>query len=219
MDGRSPATPTHLPAGGVEEDRQHGGEGREEVGGHRATHQGHAGAGAYVHGVCFNVWSPSCTNAPVGTCDPPPHPTPPNNQPTTLPNDLHQVSRFKNPWEELAFQYAGQQGKERAYSSEEDRYLLCFTNHYGYGNWEVRVGIMCVYGKEGGDGRGWGVKLVDDWTLTTTHPNPEFKTNKKNTKGRAHGHPAVRPLPLRLLPALLLRREPRYVRVLGCLVG
>ena len=52
------------------------------------------------------------------------------------------MARFKNPWEELTFQYAGQQGKERAYSSEEDRYLLCFTTPSGYGNWEVRGHVM-----------------------------------------------------------------------------
>jgi hypothetical protein len=31
------------------------------------------------------------------------------------------LSRFKNPWEELSFHYIGQQGKERIYSTEEDR--------------------------------------------------------------------------------------------------
>lgn len=41
----TPATTT----GGVEEDRQHGREGREEAGGHRAAHQGHAGAGKCAH--------------------------------------------------------------------------------------------------------------------------------------------------------------------------
>ena len=67
-----------------------------------------------------------------------------STHPSTIPTTT-QVARFKNPWEELTFQYAGQQGKERAYSSEEDRYLLCFTNHYGYGNWEVCARVMDMW--------------------------------------------------------------------------
>jgi SWI/SNF-related matrix-associated actin-dependent regulator of chromatin subfamily A member 5 len=46
------------------------------------------------------------------------------------------VGRFRNPWEELTFQFIGQQGKERVFSTDEDRYLLCLTNYYGYGNWD-----------------------------------------------------------------------------------
>lgn len=52
------------------------------------------------------------------------------------------IKRFHNPWEELTFQHAGAQSKERVFSAEEDRYLLCFTNYFGYGNWDkVKMAI------------------------------------------------------------------------------
>jgi SLIDE len=45
------------------------------------------------------------------------------------------VSRFVNPWEQLAFQYCTTaQGK--AFNAPEDRYLLCLAHQYGYGAWD-----------------------------------------------------------------------------------
>ena len=50
------------------------------------------------------------------------------------------ISVCSNPWEELSFKYSSQQG--RTFREDQDRYLLCFTQIHGYGNWDkVRQSI------------------------------------------------------------------------------
>merc|ERR1711871_252016 len=50
------------------------------------------------------------------------------------------ISMYANPWEELTFKYSSQQG--RTFREDQDRYLLCFTQIHGYGNWDkVRQSI------------------------------------------------------------------------------
>ncbi|KAL6073870.1 ISWI chromatin-remodeling complex ATPase CHR11 [Balamuthia mandrillaris] len=43
------------------------------------------------------------------------------------------VSRYKNPWTQLKIAYTN---KTKAYTPEEDRFLICMTDQLGYGNWE-----------------------------------------------------------------------------------
>jgi len=43
------------------------------------------------------------------------------------------VSLFENPWEELEFVHAN--CADKMFTAEEDRYLLCWTRKYGYGQW------------------------------------------------------------------------------------
>merc|ERR1711871_1384518 len=50
------------------------------------------------------------------------------------------IGIYSNPWEELSFKYSSQQG--RTFREDQDRYLLCFTQIHGYGNWDkVRQSI------------------------------------------------------------------------------
>ena len=45
------------------------------------------------------------------------------------------ISLFDNPWNELELTYT--QCKDKAFTVEEDRHLLCWTHKYGYGQWEA----------------------------------------------------------------------------------
>merc|ERR1711968_118061 len=50
------------------------------------------------------------------------------------------IGIYSNPWEELSFNYSS--GKGRTFREDQDRYLLCFTQIHGYGNWDkVRQSI------------------------------------------------------------------------------
>lgn len=44
------------------------------------------------------------------------------------------MERYRNPWQELRLQYGANKGK--AYTEEEDRFLLCMTHQLGYGRWD-----------------------------------------------------------------------------------
>mmetsp|Transcript_40687 Transcript_40687/g.90456 ORF Transcript_40687/g.90456 Transcript_40687/m.90456 type:complete len:1088 (-) Transcript_40687:511-3774(-) len=44
------------------------------------------------------------------------------------------LERYKNPWQELKIQYGANKGK--AYTEEEDRFILCMVHKLGYGNWD-----------------------------------------------------------------------------------
>jgi SWI/SNF-related matrix-associated actin-dependent regulator of chromatin subfamily A member 5 len=43
------------------------------------------------------------------------------------------ISLFDNPWEELEFTHVNT--KDKLFSPDNDRYLLCWTHKYGYGEW------------------------------------------------------------------------------------
>jgi len=45
------------------------------------------------------------------------------------------VSLFDNPWRELQFTYVNV--KDKVFTQEEDRHLLCWAHKYGYGNWNA----------------------------------------------------------------------------------
>jgi SWI/SNF-related matrix-associated actin-dependent regulator of chromatin subfamily A member 5 len=45
------------------------------------------------------------------------------------------ISLFENPWNEL--ELTNTQYKDKAFTAEEDRYLICWTHKYGYGQWEA----------------------------------------------------------------------------------
>lgn len=44
------------------------------------------------------------------------------------------LERYKNPWQELKVQYGANKGK--AFTEEEDRFILCMVHKLGYGNWD-----------------------------------------------------------------------------------
>ncbi|CAK0743308.1 hypothetical protein CVIRNUC_001460 [Coccomyxa viridis] len=44
------------------------------------------------------------------------------------------LERYKNPWQELKLQYGANKGK--AYTEEEDRFILCMVHKLGYGAWD-----------------------------------------------------------------------------------
>ena len=44
------------------------------------------------------------------------------------------MERYRNPWLELKIQYGPNKGK--AYTEEEDRFLLCSMHKLGYGAWD-----------------------------------------------------------------------------------
>lgn len=44
------------------------------------------------------------------------------------------LDRYKNPWQELKIQYGANKGK--AYTEEEDRFIICMVHKLGYGNWD-----------------------------------------------------------------------------------
>ncbi|GAB4816506.1 hypothetical protein N2152v2_003552 [Parachlorella kessleri] len=44
------------------------------------------------------------------------------------------LERYKNPWQELRIQYGPAKGK--AYTEEEDRFLVCMMHKLGYGAWD-----------------------------------------------------------------------------------
>uniref|UniRef100_A0A7S0M6D0 Uncharacterized protein n=1 Tax=Cryptomonas curvata TaxID=233186 RepID=A0A7S0M6D0_9CRYP len=44
------------------------------------------------------------------------------------------VEKYSNPWQQLKFQYGNAKGK--AFTEEEDRFLVCMTHQLGYGRWE-----------------------------------------------------------------------------------
>eukprot|EP00980_Cylindrotheca_fusiformis_P004471 scaffold953_cov141-Cylindrotheca_fusiformis.AAC.15 len=43
------------------------------------------------------------------------------------------ISLFENPWEELEFQYVTT--KDKLFSQDNDRHLLCWAHKFGYGQW------------------------------------------------------------------------------------
>lgn len=45
------------------------------------------------------------------------------------------ISLFENPWNEL--ELTNTQYKDKTFTAEEDRYLICWTHKYGYGQWEA----------------------------------------------------------------------------------
>ncbi|KAL9188329.1 hypothetical protein ACHAXT_006707 [Thalassiosira profunda] len=45
------------------------------------------------------------------------------------------ISLFENPWIELQFSHANT--KDKKFTAEEDRFLLCWAHKYGYGQWEA----------------------------------------------------------------------------------
>lgn len=45
-----------------------------------------------------------------------------------------QISRYKDPFKQLKLSYGNTKGK--AFTAEEDAFLLCMTHQIGYGNWE-----------------------------------------------------------------------------------
>ena len=47
----------------------------------------------------------------------------------------NKMARYRNPWRELKPVYGTNKGK--AYTEDEDRYLLCMTHKLGYGEWEA----------------------------------------------------------------------------------
>ncbi|KAK9820501.1 hypothetical protein WJX72_011031 [[Myrmecia] bisecta] len=44
------------------------------------------------------------------------------------------LDRYRNPWQELKLQYGANKGK--AYTEEEDRFILCKVHQLGYGAWD-----------------------------------------------------------------------------------
>ncbi|KAK9868512.1 hypothetical protein WJX84_000615 [Apatococcus fuscideae] len=44
------------------------------------------------------------------------------------------LDRYRNPWQELKLQYGANKGK--AYTEEEDRFILCMIHRLGYGAWD-----------------------------------------------------------------------------------
>ena len=44
------------------------------------------------------------------------------------------MSRYRNPWLELKIQYGA--NKNKAYTEEEDRFLVCMMHRLGYGAWD-----------------------------------------------------------------------------------
>ena len=44
------------------------------------------------------------------------------------------LDKYKNPWQELKLQYGPAKGK--AYTEEEDRFLVCMMHKLGYGAWD-----------------------------------------------------------------------------------
>ncbi|KAK9861243.1 hypothetical protein WJX84_005000 [Apatococcus fuscideae] len=44
------------------------------------------------------------------------------------------LDRYRNPWQELKLQYGANKGK--AYTEEEDRFILCSVHRLGYGAWD-----------------------------------------------------------------------------------
>ena len=47
------------------------------------------------------------------------------------------IKTFDDPWQELAFSQTT--ARDKGFTPEEDRYLLCWTHKYGHGQWEVRM--------------------------------------------------------------------------------
>jgi len=45
------------------------------------------------------------------------------------------ISLFENPWVELQFTHTN--CKDKKFTAEEDRFLLCWAHKYGYGQWEA----------------------------------------------------------------------------------
>lgn len=44
------------------------------------------------------------------------------------------MGRYRNPWLELKIQYGA--NKNKAYTEEEDRFLVCMMHKLGYGAWD-----------------------------------------------------------------------------------
>ena len=50
------------------------------------------------------------------------------------------LNSYSNPWEELEFNNTS--AKDKGFTPEEDRYLLCWVRKYGHGQWEaIRLAI------------------------------------------------------------------------------
>ncbi|KAF5841595.1 P-loop containing nucleoside triphosphate hydrolase protein [Dunaliella salina] len=46
----------------------------------------------------------------------------------------NKLDKYKNPWQELKLVYGANKGK--AYTEDEDRFILCMVHKLGYGNWD-----------------------------------------------------------------------------------
>lgn len=55
-------------------------------------------------------------------------------QADTMAAIRRKLAQYKDPWQELKLAYG--QSKGRAFTEEEDRFLLCATDALGYGQWE-----------------------------------------------------------------------------------
>uniref|UniRef100_A0A7S3EZ92 SANT domain-containing protein n=1 Tax=Haptolina ericina TaxID=156174 RepID=A0A7S3EZ92_9EUKA len=56
---------------------------------------------------------------------------------TEIANALNKkVSRTKNPWVQLRIDYGSASSRGKQFSEENDRFLVCMTNHLGYGRWD-----------------------------------------------------------------------------------
>jgi len=67
------------------------------------------------------------------------------------------VNRYKNPWQELKIVYG--QNKGKAYTEEEDQFLVCMSHKLGYGAWDqLKLEIR----------KAWQFKF--DWFLKSRTP-------------------------------------------------
>jgi SWI/SNF-related matrix-associated actin-dependent regulator of chromatin subfamily A member 5 len=67
------------------------------------------------------------------------------------------VKRYKNPWLELTLTYG--QSKGKAYTEDEDRFLVCMIQKLGYGRWdELKLEIR----------KAWQFRF--DWFLKSRSP-------------------------------------------------
>eukprot|EP00894_Picocystis_sp_ML_P002124 jgi/Pico_ML_1/52641/g3319.t1 len=48
---------------------------------------------------------------------------------------MWKLDQYKNPWREMRFHYGTSRGK--AYTEDEDRFMVCMTHKLGYGEWEA----------------------------------------------------------------------------------
>ena len=75
------------------------------------------------------------------------------------------VEKYTNPWLHLKFQYGNAKGK--AFTEEEDRFIVCMTHQLGYGRWEeLKYEVR----------RSWNFRF--DWFIKSRTP----KVTKKNSQ-------------------------------------
>jgi len=76
------------------------------------------------------------------------------------------IAKHPNPWQTLRIQYGASKGK--AFTEEEDRFIVCMTNQLGYGRWEE---LKCEIRKA------WNFRF--DWYIKSRKPlelENRFKT-------------------------------------------